>query len=424
MRHRTGMAAVAALAAMGATASAQSDLDAKLKKLNDAAQADPALSPDFKAALSDVAGALGKQASGGASLGPWADKLKFYGDFRLRHESEFNLDDQESRNRERLRLRVGGDYAVNDEITVGARLVTGTPTDENSPHQNLGATFDKMEINLDRAFATWKPAFIPNSWITGGKFAHAIERNPVYGEIVWDEDVQPTGFAAGWSRDAFKLMAGEYILLDNSTSGTLESAWAFVAQASYAHKVDDRNKFTGALAFYRYSNLNPDDTNGSRLFAENAGNATVDTTGDAVADDYLSRFTIWNPFVAWEFGGFCQPLTLAAEWVYNSRAQIDGDQGYALGAKWGKNKARGDWLFYYQWQAVEQDAVLSNFSNDDFLFGTNYRGHLFGVRWQCLEKTELHLWSSAMQRDDVGTTATTDSDKLQWRARADLNFRF
>ncbi|MSR46310.1 MAG: hypothetical protein EXS13_04490 [Planctomycetes bacterium] len=421
MKDSKGITAIVVLAAMATSAAAQSGLDAKLKKLNDAAQADPALSADFKSALADVAGELGKS---GGGVGAWASKLKCYGDFRLRHESDFRLDDSESRNRERLRLRVGADYAVNDQMSVGARLVTGSATDENSPHQNLGATFDKMAVNLDRAFLTWKPTFVADTWINAGKFGHAFEKNPVYGELVWDEDVQPTGLAAGGTYGAFKWVAGEYLLLDNSTSGTLESAAAFVAQVSTSHKLSDTNKLTGAFAFYRYNRLNPDDVDGSRLFAENAGNATTDTTGDAVADDYLSRFTIYNPFVAFEHTGMSQPLIFAAEYVLNPRAKIDGDSGYSLGVKWGKNKAKGDCQYYYSYQVMEQDAVLSNFTNDDFLFGTNYRGHLVGMKWQCLEQAELHVSLSAMRRDDLGTTATTDDDQLQCRARADFNFRF
>lgn len=417
----SGSTGIGLLLLVGGHAAAQSDMDAKLKKLNDAAQADSALSADFKAALADFAGAAAK---GGAGLGAWADKLKCYGDFRLRHETDTHLDSAESRNRERARLRVGGTWAANDQMTVGARLVTGSATDENSPHQNLGGTFDKFAINLDRAFVTWKPTFFKDGWITGGKFAHAIERNPVYGELVWDDDVQPTGVAVGGAMGAFKWMAGEYVVLDNSTSDTLESAAAFVAQVSSSHKLNDTNKLSGALAFYRYNQLNPDDVNGSRFFSENVGNAGIDTTGDATLDDYASRFTIWNPFLALENTAGAKPLIFSAEWIYNSRAQIDGDQGYSLGVKWGAAKAKGDWQVYYNWQSMQQDAVLSNFTNDDFLFGTNYRGHLVGVKWQCLEQAELHLWGSAMRRDDLGTTATTNDDQLQYRARVDLNIRF
>lgn len=419
MRWVGGLASWSVLVA---AAQGQSDLGAKLKRLDAAAQADPALSAEFKSALSDVAQELGKSGAGG--LGAWAEKLSFYGDFRLRHETDFHLDDMESRNRERFRLRIGGDYAVNDELTVGTRVVTGSPGDENSPHQNFGGTFDKASISIDRAFAKWKPAFLGGAWIEGGKFPHPFEKNPVYGEMVWDDDVQPTGVVAGGSTGIFKWVVGEYQVLDNASYGTAESAWAFVAQASAAGKVDEHHKLSGAVAFYRYGQLNPDDVNGGRFFSENVGNATKDTNGDSIADDYLSRFSFWNPWIALENSSFSQPVTVAFEWFYNPRARIAADSGYAIGVKWGKAKEKGDWLAYYNWEVMGQDAVLSNFTNDDILFGTNYKGHLVGVKWQCLDHTELHLWGSAMQRRSLGTTATTDDDKLQMRVRFDLNIRF
>jgi len=417
------VAAVVLLAWCGQV-QAQSDLDAKLKRLNDTLQADAALSADVKAALSDFAAAAAAAAEGGGGLGAWADKLKWYGDFRLRHETDFHLHDREDRNRERVRLRVGGTYQVNDELLVGARVLTGSVTDENSPHQNLGGTFDKFTLSLDRAFATWKPPAVKGLWVTGGKFSHPIDRNPVYDQLVWDEDVQPTGVAMGRAYDSFKWMAGEYLILDNATSGTLESAAVFVAQVSSWMKVGDSDRLTGALTVYRYGQLNPDDINGSRLFGENLGNATIDTTGDAVPDDYASRFTIWNPYVAYETAAGGKPLVLGGEYVWNSRAQVSGDQGFGLGLKWGAAKAKGDWQVYYHWQTMQQDATLSNFTNDDFLFGTNYRGSLIGARWQCLDQVELHFWGSAMRVADVGPGAETDADGMQYRFRTDLNIRF
>lgn len=425
-----------ALAGLCAAAAGQSsqDLGKKLDRLQEAAQKDPALSPELKSALSDVAAELKKQHDGSPSaadaIARAFERIRFHGDFRLRHESDWHLDDQESRHRERVRLRLGAEYDVNEQIAAGARLVTGSAGDENSPHQNLGATFDKFAIDLDRAYATWKPEFVRDTWISAGKFAHPFEVNPVYAEIVWDSDVQPTGVVAGWKHAGTPGLGdvgvtfGEYILLDNASNGTLESAWAWVAQASARQKLSASNRLFEAVGVYRYQRLDPDDANAGRLFSENNGNAGVDTTGDGVPDDYLSRFTTWNPILALENTSLSQPVVLAAEYVLNPRAKNDADAGYALGVRVGRNRSKGDWQIYYQWQVMEQDAVLSNFTNDDFLFGTNYRGHLFGVRLQLLDKTELHLWSSVMRRDDLGTTSTTDSDKMQWRARADLNFRF
>ncbi|MCH8852706.1 MAG: hypothetical protein IID41_08650, partial [Planctomycetes bacterium] len=44
------------------------------------------------------------------------ERLKIYGDLRLRHESSFNLDDKRDRHRERLRFRLRLDYQLSDEL--------------------------------------------------------------------------------------------------------------------------------------------------------------------------------------------------------------------------------------------------------------------------------------------------------------------
>ncbi len=429
-----GLSCVVVLVAIGSASGQQSgDLPARLERLKQAADKDPSLSSELKSAIADVADGLQRRVPAGAAepsaLDKIFQKLRFSGDFRLRHETDFHLDDRESRNRERFRLRFGAEYDLNEPIIIGARLATGATTDENSPHQNLGESFDKKPISLDRAFATWKPEFLAGAWLTAGKFAHPFETNPVFAELVWDADIQPEGVAAAW-KHAFAdggdiaLVAGEYLLLDNSTNSSLESASAWVAQVSAHQKLGDHDRLLEAVGVYRYQRLNPDDINGSRLVGENNGNLLVDTNGDAILDDFASRFTIWNPILALEDSTLGPPVTFAAEYVWNPRARHDADIGWSTGVKVGRNKAMGDWQVYYEWQVMEQDAVLSSFTNDDFLFGTNFRGHLFGARYQLLDKTELHVWASAMRRDDLGTTKTTDSDKLQWRARIDVNFRF
>ncbi|MFT7464606.1 MAG: hypothetical protein ACI9EF_002962 [Pseudohongiellaceae bacterium] len=79
------------------------------------------------------------QAPGALSL---PEGLRVSGDLRLRHETRFSQDDAGARNRDRVRLRLGAEYAINDELNVAARLVTGARGDPNSTHQTLGSVFD------------------------------------------------------------------------------------------------------------------------------------------------------------------------------------------------------------------------------------------------------------------------------------------
>ena len=117
-------------------------------------------------------------------------------------------------------------------------------------------------------------------------------------------------------------------------------------------------------------------------------------------------------------------MTLSAEYILNTEARTSDDQGWAAGIAFGTTRSKGDWRFYYQYQVVEQDAVFSAFAQDDFLFATNHRSQLLGVNYQIMDKIGLHVWGLVSQRDKTFPASTTDSDKDQWRVRADLNIRF
>ncbi len=354
-----------------------------------------------------------------------ADRLTFYGDFRYRHEDAFKLDDQPSRNRERIRLRFGLDVKVTDEVVAGARMRTGNPEDPRSPHQTLGDGFDSFELNLDRAYVTYRPKQVEGLWATGGKFAHPFVVNPVYGELVWDADVQPEGVAAGMTFknladvERLDLAVGEYILLEQTQS----DAEVAVAQASLKVKLAEKTILQGAAAFYHYGDPTPDGT--TTLLADNAGNAVV-TDPNGTPIDFVSGFDIWDGILSVTFGGWKLPLTLNAEYIVNSSAEIDGDRGWASGVALGKTAAARDWQAYYQYQKIEQDAIYTPVAQDDFLFTTNQRSHVWGFRYQVWKSFEVHAWALVSRRDEIfpGASSTADSKDYQWRARLDLNARF
>ena len=177
-----------------------------------------------------------------------------------------------------------------------------------------------------------------------------------------------------------------------------------------------------ALGYYLYTDPTPD---GSRtILGDNAGNATVDTDGDGDADKFRSDFGILNPIIAFNYDGWKYPLTLSGEYILNTLARGGNDQGMAVGVALGKTQNKGDWQAYYQWQLVEQDAVFSPFSQDDFLFQTNHRSHIFGLRHQLTDNMGLHLWGLVSALDKTSPGSTTDSDRDQWRLRLDLDIKF
>jgi hypothetical protein len=361
------------------------------------------------------------------SQAPWADvfnRLKFYGDFRLRLEESFKLDDKKDRDRQRLRLRFGVNYQVTDELLLGTRIVTGDKDDPKSTHVTFGRGFDDIEMNLDRAFLTYRPAWWENSYATAGKFNNPLYRNPVFGELVWDTDVQPEGAVTGHSIqdvagfEELGLTLAAYRVLEQ---GDADDANMVVGELKARFPLGAQGNATLASSYTYYGETTPDGS--SALLDNNAGNAVADTTGDGAPDEFVSDFGIWHTVLGTRYSGWKTPVTFAGEYIKNTRADIDADEGWALGLSLGSAAKKGDWRTYYQWQVIEQDAVFSAFAQDDFLFSTNHRSHLFGVNYQLTDKIGLHLWGLVSARDKTFNTPTTDSDSEQWRVRLDLNVK-
>jgi succinate dehydrogenase flavin-adding protein (antitoxin of CptAB toxin-antitoxin module) len=352
------------------------------------------------------------------------DKFKMSGDFRLRGEFDTNRDgDRPDRFRERIRFRAAAKYQVNPYLTVRSRLATGNPDDPNSPHQTLGTLFNRSPINIDWAYVQFRYEHL---WINGGKFPHPFKTPGVYSELVWDADVQPEGIAAGYTLrvgDNLKILAigAEYILREQGNDGdaTLGAGQVALNLAQKPIAV------TVAGGIYKYFKLDAEDIGAAGLAGivagDNAGNAVIDTDADGNLE-FESDFTILDTFINLtynaEISGKSRPIVLSAQFFTNLDANIDKDKGFAAGIRLGNTKSKGDFKLYYNFQLVEQDSVFSAFVQDDFLAATNFQGHLFGVTYRLLDRTDLNLWGLLSKRDEP------EGDESQTRLRADLNLSF
>lgn len=353
------------------------------------------------------------------------ERLDFYSDLRLRYESDFDLDTRSDRNRGRIRFRAGANYQVADQVQLGVRLITGNSDDPQSPHQTLGTVFNSIEVSLDRVFLTYRPQRFSTTAFTAGKFAHPFYTNPVYGELVWDADVQPEGVVIGYQRqgdgrlERLDIALGEYILLEQ---GRAEDAYMTVAQIATRLRLTDHLKANIAAGYYFYSDVSPD---GSAVIflRDDAGNAYTDINLDGTAENYLSDFGILNPIIALTYDGWRLPLTISGEYIKNLRANIDADEGWALGLSLGNAKMKGDWQLYYQYQVVEQDAVFTAVAQDDFLFSSNHRSHVFGFKYGLTDRIGLHTWGLVSRRDEILRPFIGQTTDDQWRVRLDLNIK-
>ena len=151
---------------------------------------------------------------------------------------------------------------------------------------------------------------------------------------------------------------------------------------------------------------------------DNAGNALTPS-----GMDFVSDFSIVNPILVGTYTGFGRPLIVASELIHNTDGRGGRDTGWALGVAYGEAKKEGDSRWYYQYQALQQDAVLSPFAQDDFLLSTGFRGSVGGWMYQLRDSVQVHLWGSAAKRM-VSTMSTASERNDQWRAGLDFNIKF
>ena len=128
----------------------------------------------------------------------WSERIKWKGDYRFRYEA-IDQEGKDDRDRWRIRARPALVARINDTAEVGFGLATGSD-DPVSSNQTLGDGSASKSINLDLAYATWRPT--EEAYVTGGIFANPYYR-PNKSQLIFDGDFRQEGIALGWANDTF-----------------------------------------------------------------------------------------------------------------------------------------------------------------------------------------------------------------------------
>ena len=143
-------------------------------------------------------------------------RLNVNGDLRLRAQGDYGNKDGEDRDSAQIRGRLGATYAVNDRVTVGARLVTGDADDPNSTDVTLSNFDDDFQVSLDLAYAQINFGELK---VYGGKIPQPFART----DLVWDGDVNPQGVSGVYKhalRNGGALRAnGLFFVVDEQAAG-------------------------------------------------------------------------------------------------------------------------------------------------------------------------------------------------------------
>jgi hypothetical protein len=404
-------------------------------------------------------------------------RFRLSGDVRVRGDGIYQ-DNVISRNRARIRVRLGLDGKLNDDFIGGVAIATGTLGDPTTTNETLTNFFDRKTIALDRGYITYNPQ--DEKWLslTGGKFAYPWVRT----SLTTDPDINPEGFdekvsfdlhsgkLRNFSAQAFQLLFSEnskgddsfglggqvsatfkdgpwtsipsFTLLDWRFPDALLSASSFGAQATTTTGgLQVPGEGPGCAAGFGLPTAPP-----CAFSANGLTNATfTDASGRA---HFLSGFTyadfIWNNEVktGWER----LPLNIVVEYENNLNAASHplnnagnvisnlGSQGTAyLGdISIGQSKNKNDIQVGYAYWRTEQDAIIASWAEGDQRAPTNILQNKIYGTWKLRENVTARYalflgrtLNSNLEHAILGTgVAPGQTEPILKRQEFDLNYAF
>ncbi|RPH96165.1 hypothetical protein EHM69_02120 [candidate division KSB1 bacterium] len=344
----------------------------------------------------------------------WTDRVKVSGDFRYRHEfigqDAYNKDAAQKvrgydRNRQRIRLRLGLQFQVNDMTDVNTRFGTSTfisgGGDPISTNQDLSGGFSAKPFWLDRAYLDFHP---------GKSFSARAGRQPVpfeYTELLWDADLNVEGIAALFSRKTEKtevyLRAGGFWAGERGPSSYKKHALnqgLFEGQIGGKVKIH-KTSVNLAVAYIDFGNVKSSPT----LFAASNGygNTLTHITRDPAREaadslGYLYDYNLININGSVKLNGERIEPMLVFDYVTNTGAEKNEAYDKKLCTSWLAgiqlkfSKLPTDWEVAYNYRDQQKDALIGAFTDSDPAGGgTNYNGHKLSAGAPVMKNVKLAL---------------------------------
>ncbi|WP_404936963.1 putative porin [Pseudomonas sp. JDS08PS003] len=402
----------------------------------------------------------------------WISRISFDGDIRLRDESRFFADNNSNEivdyaklndsgpydvnkdtnsklppllnsredrdNLFRLRARLGMKAVISPEWTAGIRIGTGSDNNPVSTTQTLGGGFGKKDIWLDQGYLTWKAT--QDLTLTGGRIA-----NPFYStDMLYSNDLNFDGVAAIFNHKLnsdwglFGTLGAFPVEYTNDTATSngfdkneSDTKWLFGGQIGANWKINRSNSLKGALAYYRFDDIEGQrsspcapwagapgcDTDGSRVAFMQKGNsvfllrditpnpATPGLTPQPQFVGLASKFDVLDLNLAWDTElpddlrlrsqtNFIRNLAYdKGEMLKRSEGEIVNNinrngqfesGGNALMVQFTlgnalEMKKSGDWNLLAGYKYIQPDALPDGFNDSSFhLGGTNAKGYFVG----------------------------------------------
>jgi len=315
---------------------------------------------------------------------PVPEAMKFFGDFRYRHQSE-TQEPKQTRTLERIQARLGVTSQVEENLKATLRLMTGSAA--NSGNQTLGDEkapgMPRRSFGLDLAYFDYQILSGLNFY--GGKMLQPFTfagKN----QMILDRDITPEGLAIKFSTTIDKdldllIQGGSFWIRENYDSVFGEEKtdnMLNAGQVGLQWKPEDWS-MTLAVGTFSYTALK-DTPPGNLTVGGGANGNTLDPNGN-----YPTNFDIdqklleikkkWGPFEA----------LLFAELLEN----IDADTLNKAEA-YGLQVTYKSWALSMAHEQIEKDSVVGLFTDSDFAGGqTSSRGNVLSLSYKFTKKVSL-----------------------------------
>ena len=338
----------------------------------------------------------------------WAQNINLFGDFRYRYD-RLDQEGKPVRDRNRIRARLGLAAKINDEWDVGMRLATSEKGNPVSGNQTLSQSSSDKAIWLNTAFLNYHPTAVKGLGVTAGKMEvpfYTVGRN----QLIWDGDLTPEGGAVRYAWSVSKqtkvtLNGGGFWIAENAAAKD-PALWGLQGYVEQA--LGGPSSITAGASYYTYGNLK--------------GYSNLKREWDPTSNDFFGNSSIGGSSgvfangydlveVFAEFGTKVSalPVSVFGSWVTNTAAESGyEDTGWLVGFKVNKATNPGTWEFGYDYRDLGTDAVVGQFSEDDFIGGTGGRGHKFVFAYQLAKNVQAvgSYWLDKITRP--GTTSSND----------------
>jgi hypothetical protein len=356
-----------------------------------------------KLMIAVLAGSIlaGVQADAQEAKPQWTDSIKLKGDVRFRFET-IDQEGRDTRDRFRVRARLGAFAQVNDEVDAAIALASGSD-DPVSTNETLDGGFSSKDARLDLAYIDYHPELLGGGSVVLGKM-----KKPwiAVNDLIWDGDLNPEGAALKLKFAADDALAihvnGGAMFAEERSSD--DDTTLYFGQAAAELKTDAA-KATAGASYYYYDNIE----GFAPLFdAEDSfGNSVIESEdGDLT---YATGFEIVELFAKIGFDAGL-PVELSGNYVVNQDAD-DNDTGYMVGIKLGKLKDPGSFDFSYSYRELEADAALGLYADSDIGGGgSDIKGSKLSLGYQIDKNFSGHLTYYISQ---TGVDDGVDYDRLQ-----------